>query len=596
MESLTLGYLAASLRNNSIDVDLIDAQLFCLSEEDTIKRSLTKPYSLIGVSISAQRTYSTGVRLIKGLRAAGVRAHIVIGGMFATFAHDRILQEVPEIDSVIRGEADYSIVHLVQTVLAGGPLNEVRGLTFRRKSHNGGPSAEERLSLTGNGIGSDIVVNLDADQICDLDALPLAARDNLPDMVHEVLAGERAVGMLAGRGCEAKCSFCSVPPFVKEQGRRFRSPANVVAEMELLRREWGIRYFRFYDDTLIGRGHKYTAWLEEFCKLLIERLPGIEFEAMGVRADGVSERLFKKLYAAGLRKVFVGLDTGSRSRLRNYQKPQTLSSSEKTVAILKDLGIEANYGFIMFQPTTVVSEVRENLIFLQKIENYGVHNLVNRFNVFYGVPVDEMVIRERLIRGPNELDSRWHYEFADQGVRELHDLLEIVAKELSQVRVIGANLELYLIELRVALYCQKAKSVASEQRVVKACTKLELETKEIIEQEKAIWTRLFNHALTLVEKRTDIETAQEEVKKLAERERRMLAREIEAIETIMDELQSYQTAAKTGDRSEEIHGLCRAFVRGTAVAPILKGGATITRPNWSPMRTASQSTRFREEE
>lgn len=559
MESLSLGYLAASSRQHAIKVDLVDSQLFCLSEEETVERALVKPYALIGISISAQRIYQTAVRLIKRLRAAGIQSHIVVGGLFATFAHDRILQEVREIDSVLRGDADYSLVELAKCIIARQPLEGVKGLTFRGRAGGSVENAGWALPPTGGPGEFDLVSNADADPVRDLDVLPLAARDYLPTIINEVLAGERAIGMLAGRGCDAKCSFCTVPPYVGKLGRRFRSPAKVVAEMESLNREWGVKYFRFYDDTLIGRGGKYATWSEEFSELLIDRLPGIEFEAMGIRADGASPELFRKLRAAGLREVFVGLDTGSKSRLKNYRKPQTLPSSLKTVELLKNLGMKMNYGFIMFQPTSTLGEVRDNYQFLQAVKDYNVHNLVNRFNIFYGVPLEERLTSQGLVRKPEELSSRRHYDFADPGIRELLALLDVVGEEISQVQVIGANLELLLIELRIMLYEQNAQGRECDSRVVEARGKLEPQAKELTEKENAIWTRLFDEALVLAETKTDSGIALKKIKASAARERITLAREIQSIEVLVSGLLESQLVEKIKVRAEQICLLSHAF-------------------------------------
>ncbi len=496
MESLSLGYLAASLRQNNIEVDVIDAQLLCLGEEETVRRALFRPYDIIGISISAQRTYATAVSLIRALRAAGSLAHIVAGGIFATFAHDRMLQEVEEINSVVRGDGDLIIVDLVTALRTQRPLSEVRGLTYR---------------TCKNGFEGTISINPDASPILDLDTLPFSSRDDLQKIVHEVRAGERLVGMLAGRGCEAKCSFCSIPAFVREQNRRFRSPSNVVGEMEMLHNNWGVTHFRFYDDTLIGRGRIYKQWLEEFSDLISDRLSGLYFEAMGVRADGVPEELFRKLHGAGLRKVFVGLDAGSPERLRKFRKPQTISTSERTVQILQDLGIEANYGFIMFQPTSTIAEIRHNFEFLQRIEDYKPHNLQNRFNLFFGVSVDERITEEGLLSKTSSLSSRRHYKFADPAVKLMADLIELISVKFCDAHVLAANLELLIIELCVMQQDTELLAPDKRARLARITDRLKDRHRDFSRALKATWASEFENALVLAEQGTDFPVAADAV-------------------------------------------------------------------------------------
>lgn len=72
-----------------------------------------------------------------------------------------------------------------------------------------------------------------------------------------------------------------------------------------------------------------------------------------IRLDSVVDLdLFKHLHRAGLRRVFIGVETGSYEQLRAYRK-QILTRGQDaadTINALQQLGIDVIPGTIMFHP------------------------------------------------------------------------------------------------------------------------------------------------------------------------------------------------------------------------------------------------------
>ncbi|MDP4222344.1 MAG: hypothetical protein Q8868_03435, partial [Bacteroidota bacterium] len=65
--------------------------------------------------------------------------------------------------------------------------------------------------------------------------------------------------------------------------------------------------------------------------------------------------------------VFLGIDDGTDSGLRRLNKNMTVEESLKGINILKKLDIGFDYGFMLFQPSSTISSVNDNLEFLSKI-------------------------------------------------------------------------------------------------------------------------------------------------------------------------------------------------------------------------------------
>src|SRR5690606_29826370 len=142
---------------------------------------------------------------------------------------EQILNEHPEIDVVVRGEGEQTMLELAELVSTSNlkNLQQVNGITFRK-----------------NG---NIVRTKDRAFIQNLDELPHPAYKHFPLNKYR-LFGKLILPIITSRGCSFNCSFCLAP---RMTGKRFRprSPKNVVDELEWLKNEHKPDAFTFHDET-----------------------------------------------------------------------------------------------------------------------------------------------------------------------------------------------------------------------------------------------------------------------------------------------------------------------------------------------------------
>ncbi|MDG6217734.1 hypothetical protein QBR50_20315, partial [Acinetobacter baumannii] len=88
----------------------------------------------------------------------------------------------------------------------------------------------------------------------------------------------------------------------------------------------------------------------DFANAVLRRGISVNF-MVDIRLDSVVDLdLFKHLHRAGLRRVFIGVETGSYEQLRAYRK-QILTRGQDaadTINALQQLGIDVIPGTIMF--------------------------------------------------------------------------------------------------------------------------------------------------------------------------------------------------------------------------------------------------------
>lgn len=180
----------------------------------------------------------------------------------------------------------------------------------------------------------------------DLDAIPFPARHLLPDSsirTHDIMKSKYAEGgttcIIGGRGCPFRCSFC--PNIIRKV--RYRSPHNIVKEIEEVIDKYGIHQFKFQDDcfTLVPR------WLFKLCDELEEL--EVYFRCI-TRADRMSKEVAKRLYKAGGRDVSFGTESGSNKVLEINNKLMTVEENEKAYRNAKEAGLTTICNLIFGLP------------------------------------------------------------------------------------------------------------------------------------------------------------------------------------------------------------------------------------------------------
>jgi radical SAM superfamily enzyme YgiQ (UPF0313 family) len=81
--------------------------------------------------------------------------------------------------------------------------------------------------------------------------------------------GARFATSLAGRGCRARCTFCSVRTF-NGKGVRLRSVGSVLDELQRLEEQYGVEHVMWLDDDLLKDHTRavaplQTAWCSAGC-------------------------------------------------------------------------------------------------------------------------------------------------------------------------------------------------------------------------------------------------------------------------------------------------------------------------------------------
>lgn len=343
-ENLSIRSLAAFLIREGLRVGIQPYP--GVQKEVILKRIERDTPSIIGCSISFQSMIHDFAELTAYLRENGVSSHLTSGGHIPTLDPETIFGLMPGLDTIIRHEGEYTLLELYQNLAKPSLWPGIKGIVVRR------PGALE--------------VAPPRPLIEDLDTLPFPFRANS----FPTFRGLGIRYIQASRGCPYRCSFCSIQQFYSDAigpKRRLRSPVNVVHEMERLFHA-GVRIFIFNDDGLITKTWSDRSWAEELAQAIDKSgLADQIFWSMMCRVDEVDMAILARLKNCGLEFVSMGIESGNEQGLQTFNKKYHVEDIFRSVAILKNLGLGFEYGFMMLDPDSTFQSIKANLAFLEEL-------------------------------------------------------------------------------------------------------------------------------------------------------------------------------------------------------------------------------------
>jgi len=329
---------------------------------------------VVGFSILYSHMMADSYCVIEKMRENGFVGHITVGGTYPTLNAEEVLRRFPAVDSVVRVEGEITTYELLRAVNAEIKIDDVGGLTYRQDSR--------------------IISNPPRPLIVNLDDLPFPVRDNFETYIS--LGG--IIQIHASRGCHANCSFCSTAAFYrKAPGRkwRMRSPDNVVDELEILLARSTTNEVWFTDDNFIGPGKAGDDRANQIAQEIVRRGLKVKFVIQS-RGDNLQRTTIRNLKRAGLRKVYIGIESGVNRSLGMFNKRMNREKNANALKLLEEEEIFVEIGFIGFDPFTTIEEFSENVEFLSSLcgESEYIHPFAFDMLLPYrGTPICELLLK-----------------------------------------------------------------------------------------------------------------------------------------------------------------------------------------------------------
>ena len=135
---------------------------------------------------------------------------------------------------------------------------------------------------------------------------------------------------------------------------------------------YGAKQIFFVDDIFLVQRDNVL----EFCRRLARRQPGLQWIAQ-MRADVIDAEVADAMAAAGCRRIYFGVESGSEAVLRRVRKGTDRESIRLGIEKRQKAGIRVKTGWVFGLPGTI-DEQYESVAFMRELRPHeiSIHQLI----------------------------------------------------------------------------------------------------------------------------------------------------------------------------------------------------------------------------
>jgi anaerobic magnesium-protoporphyrin IX monomethyl ester cyclase len=336
---LGLAYLAAVAEKDGHEVKVVDCPASGYDQTKLKSELSSFNPSIVGVT-GTTPTIKSSILSAKTAKEILPNAKVLVGGAHATFMDKQLLSEVPEIDVVVRGEGELTLLEIANNI-SDLKLEDIDGITFRK---NGQITKNKTRPFTQN-----------------LDQMPHPAFHLFPLDKYRIY-GKTFLPVMSSRGCPFQCAFCVTSQSFGAQFRA-RSATNVVDEIEWLKNTHGADGITFYDDILTLNKERILS----ICDQMVERKIGLPWGCQ-TRVDQVNKDMLGRMKRACCAEVSFGVESGCQTLLDAFHKKTLVEQNVAAVKLAKKEGLFVAVSAIVSYPGDTMDMVKQTVDLLKKME------------------------------------------------------------------------------------------------------------------------------------------------------------------------------------------------------------------------------------
>jgi len=341
-----------------VDIKVLDCRALALDEMQMMKVVQEISPDLIYMGDAYQMTETIAIlpryqRAAKVIKKRCPSVSICVGGFYIAANYKNVALETPEFDFVIAGEPEITFTELCKELSkTDADIPSVKGLIYRE---NGKIKLTEYRPLIKN-----------------LDDLPMPAYDLFPmDKYIGYGTIPHYQEIFTSRGCPFGCSFCidwvTVDPRGKNDWQRYRtkSASRVVDELELLKKEYGVKYVHIFDLNFNPKRSRVEQFLEEMLKRELE----MKYCFLGNAHSFVRDKdLLEGLHKTGFITGIFGLEVSDEETLKKIRKGITVDEVREVTNQFRKYGIVSVITWMIGFPDDDEGIIKERLKALEEID------------------------------------------------------------------------------------------------------------------------------------------------------------------------------------------------------------------------------------
>ncbi len=322
-----LGLLATTLRIEGIEVELVDAVHERIPLKKLEQIVTEKEPSFVAINI-----FTTNYELVKDLVCdlQSSKIHWVIGGLSTRTLKDKIFTwNTDDKISIVFGDGEHIIKDIVNNDLKEEPVEVIGNKKFYKVDN-----ASTYFSK-------------------DISNIPLD-RSFFKNEPIDHPFGFLEANIITSRGCVYNCAFCAAASSLnKDLGIREKSFESVVNELKSIQIEFpDVTSIRVLDDLFL----KYRKSIETAINLF--SLFEFNWRSMAhvQTFNKVDLGLLKKLKKSGCQELFIGIESGSPTILKQIHKNKDVNRVKQNLRMVLEAGISIKGYFIYGFPNETMED------------------------------------------------------------------------------------------------------------------------------------------------------------------------------------------------------------------------------------------------
>lgn len=424
---LGLAYIAALVESKGAIVDILERRIIALEsggknktiqsiDNITTKRLDEFTPDIVGITATTPLIMDA-FHTAKLVKEYSKKILVVLGGTHPTAEPVYSLQQVPEVDVVVRGEGELPMLEMIEA----RRFDEIDGAVYRANSR--------------------IILNKNCKVIENLDSLPFPARYRLDRNFYfspngVLIRGYYGIGtsIFTARGCPFNCAFCQSSQLRQSNdGKhiRFHSPEYVMGEIRHLIDTYRVEMLVFAEDIFsLSRKRVFR-----ICDLIIENgFNKLVKFAANLRVDVVDMEVLEKLKSAGFVRVIYGCESGSQHTLISMCKRTSVKQNLNALRMTRRAGLNSEANIIIGLPGEKRKDIIDTISFLKS----AMPDMINRAKL-YPIPATRYYLQfldKGIFRRPfnwNELMDKYvntDFTFADMNSMEFNLLKDKLDREI----------------------------------------------------------------------------------------------------------------------------------------------------------------------
>ncbi len=335
---IILAYVAAILEKAGHNVIIVDANVFKLTKEKTLK--ILKEFNPHIIGFRADTYWFHRIVEWADFFKTNMDVKIIVGGINIDLYPKESLSHTC-FDYGIIGEANQALPELISAIENKLSIRGIKGIIYKDKD--------------------TFILNPPSEKAINFDEYPFPARHLLPNHLYYSFTSQRRnyTIMLTTTGCPYKCKFCAISKIPYRE----RSVENILDEIEECNIKYNIREIDFFDATFFinkQRGIK-------ICEGILKRNIKIEWSCR-TRIDVVDKDIIAQASKAGCKKIYYGIESASTRVLDSINKGINTKDIPRVIELTHKHGIKTLGFFIIGNPNETKNDILDSIRFAKKLK------------------------------------------------------------------------------------------------------------------------------------------------------------------------------------------------------------------------------------